>query len=108
MDTSSLLPLLSNLFNNQSASQSFQPQQTNTPIPQSILSSYPQTTIDTPAIEQKNIPSQPQNPLSSILGNLNGGGNQNIMQLFNMLTQTKKSSSPKISELKSVDEYNFD
>ncbi len=108
MNLNSLLPLLSSLMgggnNITSLLQGLQQAPQNSPqppnnIPANILASYPQASQDTH--QQSPASSQPNN---------NGGFDMlsNLLPLLQNMGKQQKNSPLKISELVSVEEYNFD
>ena len=97
MDISNLLPLLLNAFGGNTGGIT-QPQ-TQNQIPQNILASYPSSYIDNKAIQ--NAPQQQNSAFSPELL-------KNLMPMLQNIKKTQKNSSPKFSELKSIDEYEFD
>ncbi len=112
MDITSLLPMLIKLLG---GSQQPTQQPAQAPIPDSVINSYPNGYIDTTAATtvQQTLSQEPLSNgvnLDKILSMLGGQNNSgNILQsLMPLLSKTQKNNSPKISELKSVDEYIFD
>ncbi len=106
MDISSLLPLLLNLLGSGNNTNTLQnlvnPTQQQTPkIPQNILASYPNNYIDSLEKQITQPQQQVQTQFSPELIN-------NLMPMLQNLKKTQKNSSPKFSELKSIDEYEFD
>lgn len=104
MDISSLLPLLLNLLGGGNNSNTLQNLVKPTPqqmpqIPQNILASYPTSFINNQEVQKTTNQQTPA--FSPELIN-------NLMPMLQNLKKTQKNSSPKFSELKSIDEYEFD